>query len=121
MIKWGRCNYRIKCAQRRKNGHMKIVNQQVNGYLCYVACAGYGGEFLWPIGVHKEGARWALTDLISGLKMCDYAKRPEEPDVLKFEISVTTHALLIIPNFATCACARGGCPRSMMAKRGVKT
>ena len=83
MIKWGRCNYRNKCAQRRKNGHMKIVNQQVNGYLCYVASAGYGGEILWPIGVHKEGARWALTDLISGLKMCDYAKRPEEPDVLK--------------------------------------
>lgn len=84
MIKWGRCNYRIKCAQRRKNGHMKILNQQVNGYLCYVSCAGYGGEILWPIGVHKEwGARWALTDLISGLKVCDYAKRPEEPDVLK--------------------------------------
>lgn len=84
MIKWGRCNYRIKCLQWRKNRHMKIVNQQVNGYLCYVASAGYGGEILWPIGVHKEwGARWALTDLISGLKVCDYAKRPEEPDVLK--------------------------------------
>lgn len=83
MIKWGRCNYRIKCVQRRKNGHKEIVNRQVNGYLCSVACAGYGGEILWPIGVHKEDSRWVLTDLISGLKVFDYAKRPEEPDVLK--------------------------------------
>lgn len=83
MLKWERCNYRIKCVQRRKNGHLKILNRQVNGYLCYVACAGYGGEILWPIGVHKEDSRWVLTDVISGLKVSDYAKRPEEPDVLK--------------------------------------
>lgn len=83
MLKWKRCNYRIRCVQRRKNGHMKILNRQVNGYLCYVACAGYGGEILWPIGVHKEDSRWVLTDVISGLKVYDYAKRPEAPDVLK--------------------------------------
>lgn len=76
MIKWGRCNYRIKCAQRRKNGHMKIVNQQVNGYLCYVASAGYGGEILWPIGVHKEGARWALTGDTRSLEIRDFRYNP---------------------------------------------
>lgn len=83
MIKWERCNYRIRCFQLRKNGHLKILNRQVNGYLCYAVCAGYGGEIPWPIGVHKEDSRWVLTDVLSGFKVYDYAKRPEESDVLK--------------------------------------
>lgn len=75
-IKWERYNYRIKCDQRSE-----IVNRQVNGYAIGVDLR--DGNTPWPIGVHKDGYRWVLTDLISGLKVYDYPARPGISDITK--------------------------------------
>lgn len=80
-IKWERYNYRIKCGQRSETGVTEIVNRIVNGYAIGVDL--HDGNTPWPIGVHKDGHRWVLTDLISGLKVYDYLARPSISDITK--------------------------------------
>lgn len=68
-VKWDRYSYRIKCGR-----WSEPVNRQVNGYAIGVDL--HVGNTPWPIGVHKEGYSWVLTDLISGFKVDDYPARP---------------------------------------------
>lgn len=53
--------------------------QIVNGYVCAVDLNDSNRP--WPIGIHKNGKLWSLTDLISGLKVQDFVKRPTAYDI----------------------------------------
>lgn len=73
-IKWTKYTYRIVCAQKGIDGQRCTVDQLVNGYVCSANL--HDSNRPWPVGSHKNGKLWTLTDLISGLKVHDFAKRP---------------------------------------------
>lgn len=54
-------------------------DQLVNGYVCAVDLNDSNRP--WPIGIHKNGKLWSITDLISGLKVQEFSKRPTADDV----------------------------------------
>lgn len=78
-IKWKKYTYRIVCRCKALGGLSFTGEQVVNGYVCAVDLNDSNRP--WPIGVHKNGKLWSLTDLISGLKVQDFVKRPSADDV----------------------------------------
>lgn len=78
-IKWEKYTYRIACRRRVPNGPDFTCDQLVNGYVCGVDL--HDSNRPWPIGIHKYGKRWILTDLISGMRVRDFTKRPTEVDL----------------------------------------
>lgn len=78
-IKWAKYTYRIACCRRALNGPDFTCDQLVNGYVCGVDL--HDSNRPWPIGIHKYGKRWILTDLISGNRVRDFNKRPTEDDL----------------------------------------
>lgn len=78
-IKWTKCTYRIRCRCKASDGHSFAGERFVNGYVCAVDLN--DSNIPWPIGVHKIGKQWSLTDLISGLNVQDFAKRPTADDI----------------------------------------
>ena len=78
-IKWTKYTYRILCRCKTTDDRSFTGEQLVNGYVCAVDL--HDSNRPWPIGVHKNGKLWSLTDLISGLKVKDFAKRPTADDI----------------------------------------
>lgn len=78
-IKWAKYTYRIVCRCKAMDDLSFTIEQLVNGYVCAVDLNDSNRP--WPIGIHKNGKLWSLTDLISGLKVQDFAKRPTAYDV----------------------------------------
>lgn len=78
-IKWTKYTYRIVCRCKASDGYSVIGERLVNGYVCSVDLNDSNRP--WPIGIHKNGELWSLTDLISGLKVKDFAKRPTAYDI----------------------------------------
>lgn len=78
-IKWAKYTYRIARRRRALNGPDFTCDQLVNGYVCGVDL--HDSNRPWPIGIHKYGKRWILTDLISGIRVRDFTKRPTEVDL----------------------------------------
>lgn len=78
-IKWVKYTYRIVCRCKAMDGLSFTGERLVNGYVCAVDLNDSNRP--WPIGIHKTGKLWSLTDLISGLKVQDFAKRPTAYDV----------------------------------------
>lgn len=78
-IKWEKYTYRIVCRTDARKATTLAFKQLVNGYVCAVDLNDSNRP--WPIGIHKNGKRWSLTDLISGLKVQDFSKRPTAYDI----------------------------------------
>lgn len=79
MIKWTKYTYRI-VGRFKENDYLSYAGKKlVNGYVCAVDLNDSNRP--WPIGVHKIGKMWSLTDLISGLNVKDFAKRPTAYDI----------------------------------------
>lgn len=79
-IKWTKANYRIiGRLPDVVSGGTYIGAKVVNGYVCAVDL--HDSNRPWPIGSHKNGKLWTLTDLISGLKVQDFVKRPTADDI----------------------------------------
>lgn len=79
MIKWAKYTYRIAGRFKAMDDHSFTGEKLVNGYVCAVDLNDSNRP--WPIGVHKSGKLWTLTDLISGLRVQDFAKRPTAYDI----------------------------------------
>lgn len=79
MIKWTKYRYRIVGSCEGMDGRRFTGERIVNGYVCSVDLNDSNRP--WPIGIHKNGKLWSLTDLISGLKVQDFAKRPTAYDI----------------------------------------
>ena len=79
LIKWKKYTYRITCRCKASDGLSFTGERLVNGYVCAVDLNDSNRP--WPIGVHRSGKLWTLTDLISGLRVQDFAKRPTAGDV----------------------------------------
>ena len=79
MIKWTKYTYRIVCLCVGMDGRIFTQEQLVNGYVCAVDLNDSNRP--WPIGVHRNDKLWSFTDLISGLKVQDFAKRPTAYDI----------------------------------------
>lgn len=78
-IKWAKYTYRIVCRCKGNDVLSSTEDQLVNGYVCAVDLNDSNRP--WPIGIHKNGKLWSLTDLISGLKVQEFAKRPTADDI----------------------------------------
>lgn len=78
-IKWAKYTYRIVCSCDGMDERIFTREQLVNGYVCAVDLNDSNRP--WPIGIHKNGKLWSLTDLISGLKVQEFAKRPTADDI----------------------------------------
>lgn len=78
-IKWEKYIFRIVSYCKASYGDSFIGEQLVNGYVCAVDLNDSNRP--WPIGIHKNGKLWSLTDLISGMKVQDFAKRPTAYDL----------------------------------------
>lgn len=78
-IKWEKYTFRIVCECKASYGDSFIGEKLVNGYVCSVNLNDSNRP--WPVGIHKNGKQWTLTDLISGLKVQDFAKRPTASDI----------------------------------------
>lgn len=79
MIKWTKYTYRIVCRCEGMDERIFIQEKLVNGYVCAVDLNDSNRP--WPIGIHKNGKLWSLTDLITGFKVKDFAKRPTADDI----------------------------------------
>ena len=78
-IKWTKYTYRIVCRCDGMDERIFTQEKLVNGYVCAVDLNDSNRP--WPVGIHKNDKLWSLTDLISGLKVQDFAKRPTAYDL----------------------------------------